>query len=371
MPKKNKTRKALPLARPHMTAAALKNVQKCFTENFYSHGFFNTQFEKEFAKFHGMKYAVSCSNGTAALWLALKALGIGPGDEVIVPTLTFAATIGAVTAVGATPVLVDSKEDDGTISPEGVRKAISSRTKAVIPVDLYGLPADYAELKKILAAKNIPIVQDAAEALGGTYKGKFIGTQGDVSCFSFFGNKVLTTGEGGMCLTNSKELHDLMVLYKNHGTANRAYWVEVPGFNMRMTNIQAGIGISQLAVLSGFLEKRFKIFETYENFFKKIKGIQQLPFTNRKYGPWMMTIQVPSLPKDAVVTTLADYGIEARPGFFPLHLTPAFSSFARNQKFPVAEAFAEHLVNLPTFIGLTSSDIKRVAEALEEIIARV
>jgi perosamine synthetase len=360
--------KRIPLARPHLTASARANIDRVFDENFYSQGFFNTEFEEAFAKYHGVKYATTCSNGTAALWLALKAFGIGSGDEVIVPTLTFAATIGAVIEVGATPILVDSRESDGTISPKEVKKAITPRTKAVIPVDLYGLSADYDELKRIISGTNIVIIQDAAEALGGTYKGKPIGTQGSISCFSFYGNKIIITGEGGMCLTDSKELYDAMVLYKNHGTGNRPYWVEVPGFNMRMTNLQAGIGVSQFADLPAFLAERYKIFEMYQEMLKDVDGVEFLPFNGQTYGPWMVTIHVRGFEKEEVVKMLDERDIETRPGFFPLHLTPAFSPYAKEQEYPVAESFSRHLINLPTYIGLATEDIQRVADALKEIV---
>jgi perosamine synthetase len=231
----------IPLARPYLTPKARRNIERCFDENFFSQGFFNVQFEKEFAEYVGMDYATTCSNGTAALWLALKAAGVGPGDEVIVPTLTFTGSVGPIASVGARPVFVDSNPEDGNISPAAVAAALTPHTKAVIAVDLYGISADYAGLRKVLAKRNdIVLIEDAAEGLGGTHQGKPIGHAGDISCFSFFGNKILTTGEGGMCTTNNQKFHDAMVLYKNHGIGDRHYWVEVahdkpPGRNWRFS----------------------------------------------------------------------------------------------------------------------------------------
>lgn len=358
------------LARPAITPEAKENVDRVFSENFFSQGFFNAEFEEMFAKHHGVSYATTCSNGTAALLMALKAAGVGAGDEVIVPTLTFSATAGAVVAAGAVPVFADSLPSDGTMSPDSVASAITDRTKAIISVDLYGLPADYAGLRRVMEGKNIILIQDAAEGLGGTYERAPIGIQGDISCFSFFGNKIITTGEGGMCLTDRKDFYDAMVLYKNHGTGARAYWVEVPGFNLRMTNLQAAIGVSQMHALPDFLAARYEIFETYLSELAGMPSVQALPFTDRNYAPWLFTAHVPGVPKEETVAFLAEQGIESRPGFFPLHRTPAYAPFVKEgQEFPDADAFSSDLINLPTYIGLAKEEIQDVISALGKMRA--
>ena len=358
----------IPLSVPHVSPRALENVKRCFEENWFSQGPFNKELEEGFAKRMGLPHASTCSNGTAALWLALKALGIGPGDEVIVPTFTFSATAAAVVAVGATPVFVDSRPEDGNMSPESVEAMITPKTKAIIPVDIYGIAAPYRELIALAAAHGLKVVEDAAEALGGSYDGKPLGAFGDVGCFSFYPNKTMTTGEGGMCVTASAEIAEKIYLYKNHGTlAHQAYFPAVSGFNMRMTNLQAAVGAAEHAELDSHLEARFKVFETYMELLKDVPGIESLPFKDRTYGPWMFTVHVRGKKKETIVEALDAQGIDSRPGFYPLHLTPAFEPYARGRSFPVSEAFAEDLVNLPTFVGLPKEDISRVVETLSAI----
>lgn len=361
----------IPLSIPTISAEVGLNIQQCVSENWLSQGNFNKEFENSFASHLGMPFASACSNGTAALWLALKAVGVSEGDEVIVPTFTFSATASAVVAAGGIPVFVDSRPSDGNLSPEAVARAITSRTKAIIPVDLYGIAAPYRELIEIAKKNNLAIIEDAAEALGGSYDGKPLGTLGDIGCFSFFPNKVMTTGEGGMCVTRSEDLNKSIYVYKNHGNSpDRSYWPEVPAFNMRMTNVQAAIGVAQVQHLSEYLNARFEVFEEYLRLFNNVSLIETLPFTERNYGPWMFTVRTRGKPKEEIVKFLAEKNIESRPGFYPLHLTPAFISYAKGESFPVAEKLASETVNLPTFVGLPKEDIARVVDSVCEAMKK-
>ncbi|MEK7165902.1 MAG: DegT/DnrJ/EryC1/StrS aminotransferase family protein, partial [Patescibacteria group bacterium] len=240
--------KYIPVAKPSIDLTEEKNIIACVKSTWISStGKYISDFESTFASLVGVKYAISCSNGTAALHLALLSLNIGPGDEVIVPALTFIATANVVKYVGATPVLVDVLPDTWTIDPQLVEKRVSPKTRAIIPVHLYGYPSDMTPLQKIASRNNIALIEDAAEAHEATYKRKKVGSIGDLGCFSFFGNKIITTGEGGMISTNDSNIKNKIELLKNHGMSKtRKYFHPILGYNYRMTNLQAAIGTAQL-----------------------------------------------------------------------------------------------------------------------------
>ena len=260
------------LAQPQLNGNEYKYLMDAFLSTWISStGKYVTQFEQKFAEYCGVSYGVATSNGTTALHLALAALGIGAGDEVIIPDLTFAATINAVLYTGATPVIVDIEEDSWCIDPEQMQKAITPNTKAVIPVHIYGQPCDMGRIIQIAQEHQLYIVEDCAEAHGAEWDHRKVGSFGVISCFSFFGNKVITTGEGGMCITDRKDLNDKMRMLRDHGMSReRKYYHEVIGFNYRMTNMQAAIGVAQLERIDQILDWRLALEDKYRDLFARV-----------------------------------------------------------------------------------------------------
>ena len=240
--------KMIPIAEPLLEEEELNNVMEAVKSGWISSkGKFIPEFEENFARYCGVKHSVATSNGTVALHLALATLGIKEGDEVIVPTLTFIATANAVRYTGAKPVFVDSNPDYWCIDPEKIEGAITPKTRAIIPVHLYGHPCDMEAIMAVAKKHDLYVIEDAAEAHGAEHKGRKVGSFGDIACFSFYGNKIITTGEGGMCLTDDEILAERMRILRDHGmNPGKRYWHDIVGFNYRMTNMQAAIGVAQL-----------------------------------------------------------------------------------------------------------------------------
>ncbi|MCK4348485.1 MAG: DegT/DnrJ/EryC1/StrS aminotransferase family protein, partial [Thermoplasmatales archaeon] len=260
------------IAEPSLGEEELNNVIEAVKSGWISSkGDFIEEFEQGFAKYCNRKHGVAVSNGTVALHLALKVLGLGFEHQVIVPDLTFVAVPNSVTYCNARPVFVDSHPDYWCINTEKIAKKITKNTKAIIPVHLYGHSCDMDSILKIAGDYGLYVIEDVAEAHGGEYKGKKLGSFGDISCFSFYGNKIMTTGEGGICLTNNEELAKKMRILRDHGmTPNKRYWHDVIGFNYRLTNMQAAIGVAQLKKLDAFVNKKRQIARWYE------KGLKDL-----------------------------------------------------------------------------------------------
>jgi perosamine synthetase len=250
----------IPVYQPSLKGNEKKYVNECLDSTWISSkGKFVNQFENAFAEYVGVKHAATVSNGTVAIHLALLALGIGEGDDVIVPTLTYIASVNSIAYTGANPVFVDSLQDSWQIDPADVVKKITPRTKAIMAVHLYGHPCDMDALMEICKKHDLFLIEDCAEAIGTLYKGKHVGTFGDISTFSFFGNKTITTGEGGMVVTNDETLHDRSLHFKGQGLAkHRQYWHDVIGYNYRMTNICAAIGLAQLEQIEQVLIEKKK-----------------------------------------------------------------------------------------------------------------
>jgi len=329
------------------------------------------KFEAEFARYHGVKHAVATHNGTIALHLALVAAGITSGDEVIVPDFTFVATANSVRYCNARPILADVERDDWNLSPEAVTANITSKTKAIIPVHLYGNPARMNELRAIAKQYNLIIIEDCAEALGAIYQGERVGTMGDIGCFSFFGNKIITTGEGGMCITNNDELAERMRILRDHGmNRSKKYWYDLLGFNYRMTNMQAAVGLAQLEQIDSLLKTRDEIYRTYKNAFSRCKEIVLQENHHQLSVNWIFTLRMQGLSeeqRDAVMADLKAQNIDSRPVFYPIHQMDFyqngdfFRSSPENSKLISREG-----ISLPTFIGLDHGDIEFIAETLIE-----
>ena len=364
----------IPVAEPCLGEEELKNVIEAVKSGWISSkGKFIEEFERGFAKYCGVKYGIATANGTVALHLALKALGIGKGDEVIVPTLTFVATANVVVHCNAKPVFVDSHPEYWCIDPEKMEEKITKNTKAIMVVHLYGHPCDMDWIMDIAEDKGLYVIEDCAEAHGAEYKGKKVGSFGDVACFSFYGNKIITTGEGGMCITDNEELAEKMRILRDHGMSkHKKYWHEVVGFNYRMTNLQAAIGVAQLKKLDKFIEKKRQIAKWYAEELKELeeKGLVKLhPEMNwAKCVYWMYCILIEDradISRDELMQKLENAGIETRPFFVPMHTLPMYNS---GERLPVAESLAERGINLPSSVKLEFDQIERVCDEIGGIM---
>ena len=366
----------IPIAEPSLGEEELKNVIEAVKSGWISSkGPFIEEFEQNFSNYCGRKYGVATSNGTVALHLALKALGIAKGDKVIVPDLTFVAVANTVTYCNAKPVFVDSHPDYWCIAPDKIEEKITPKTKAIIPVHLYGHPCDMDAIQGIAEAHNLYVIEDAAEAHGAEYKGKKVGSFGDISCFSFYGNKTMTTGEGGMCLTNNEDLAENMRILRDHGmNSNKRYWYDIIGFNYRMTNLQAAIGVAQLKKLDRFVEKKREIARYYSEELKDLKGKElvtlhpEMPWAKCVY--WMYCILVEDkigMSRDNLMKKLEQKGFDTRPFFYPMHVMPPYKN---NEEFTVAEGISRKGINLPSGVNLMKENIEEVVSTIKRYCSK-
>jgi perosamine synthetase len=362
----------IPIYQPDLNGNEKKYVNECLDTSWISsRGRFVNEFEQKFAEFIDIDHAASVSNGTVALHLALLALGIGPGDEVIVPTLTYIASVNAIAYTGATPVFVDSVRSTWQIDPEDVRRHITPRTKAIMPVHLYGQACDMDALMALATEHRLFVVEDCAEAFGTLYKGQHVGTFGDISTFSFFGNKTITTGEGGMVVSNDKTLIERARHLKGQGlAAHREYWHDVVGYNYRMTNIQAAIGLAQLERANEFIEGKRRLAKQYADALAGLPIEMHGEVEGTVHTYWMISILVERAEqRDALRTHLADANIETRPLFYPAHTMPMYAHNYRKHR--VAEDLAWRGINLPSWPGLGAEQLQRVVSAIKEFYKNV
>lgn len=369
-------KRLIPVAEPALVGNEKAYVLDCLDSTWISSsGKYIQKFETAFAEFCGVKHAMTCCNGTVALHLALLALDVGPDDEVIVPTLTYVATANAVVYCGARPVFIDSEPETWNLDPSLLENLITPRTKGIIVVHLYGHPVDMDPVLTIARARGLFVIEDAAEAHGAEYKGQRVGSLGDIATFSFYGNKILTTGEGGMVVTNDDELAARVRQLKGQGMdPNRRYWFPMVGYNYRMTNVAAAIGLGQLENAQWHIKRRREISAHYAWHLAKVPGVSLQPeksWASNAY--WMTSVvlddQAP-VSRDHVMARLAEAGIETRPFFYPLHTMPMYQSQAQGQAFPVAERIAARGLNLPSSASLSEDDIDFVCEQLIQTLHR-
>lgn len=355
-----------PVYQPSLNGNEKKYVNECLDSSWISgKGKFINEFETTFANYIGTKHATTVCNGTVALHLALEALGIGEGDEVIVPTLTYIASVNAITYTGAKAVFVDSLIGTWQMDSEDVIKKITPSTKAIMCVHLYGHPCNMEKLVNIATVNNLFLIEDCAEAIGSMYKGKHVGTFGDVATFSFYGNKTITTGEGGMVVTNDETLHDRLVHLKGQGLAKyREYWHDAIGYNYRMTNICAAIGLAQLEQLDEILRKKRQVANWYQESLKGSCFEFHLESEDVTHSYWMCTILIPEkMDRHELKLFLIEHGIETRPMFYPIHTMPIYSQ--KYEKHQVAEGLARKGINLPSYPGLNKDDVFEIIECLK------
>jgi perosamine synthetase len=360
----------IPVFAPWLSGNARRYVLDCLDTGWISSlGEYVGRFEGEFARFSETRHAVATSNGTTALHLALATLGVGPGDEVLVPDLTFVATANVVRYTGATPVLVDADPTTWTLDPADAGRRVTARTRAIIPVHLYGHPADMDPILEIARAHGLWVVEDAAEAHGARYQGRRVGALGHIGAFSFYGNKIITTGEGGMLVTNDPALAQRAAFLRDHAMdPHRRYYHPEVGFNYRMTNIQAAIGCAQLEQVEAILDRRKAIAAAYEAGLVGIPGLglpPSEPWAQNVH--WMYSVLVEpafGCDRDAVREGLRVRGVDSRPFFVPLHDLPPYRTEAA---FPVAARLSRTGINLPSGTGLTLDEIATVCRALREL----
>lgn len=356
-----------PVYIPRLTDRERDLVMECVESTWISSkGKFISQFESEFSNYLGVNYAAAVSNGTVALHVALEALGIGPGDEVLVPSLTYIASANAIAYTGATPVFVDSEADYWQIDMNDAERRITSRTKAIMPVHLYGHPCDMDAVMGLAERHGLYVIEDCAEAIGSEYKGQKVGTLGHVSTFSFFGNKTITTGEGGMVVTNDEALHQKIVKLKGQGLSDdREYWHDMIGFNYRMTNICAAIGCAQMESLDEILTKKQLIADWYKS------GLAGLSVTVQKQAPdvihtyWLTTIETARTEeRDQLRSHLREAGIETRPVFNPIHLMPMYFQGGSETAHPVAQSLGKRGISLPSYPDLSKEDVFEICRTI-------
>lgn len=360
----------IPVYSPFLNDQVRRYVLDCVDSGWISSlGKYVGEFERAFARFCDAPHGVATSSGTAALHLALVVLGIGPGDEVLLPSLTFVATANAIRYVGAKPVFVEADPATWCMDPADVGRRITSRTRAVIAVHLYGHPVDMNPLLALAREYDIRVVEDAAEAHGARYSGRPVGALGDVGCFSFYGNKIITTGEGGMFITKDPTMAGRARFLRDHAMdPERRYWHPEVGFNYRMTNIQAAIGCAQMERIDEILARKRRIAQQYADELRGVPGLTPAPcapWAESVY--WMYSVVVENgfgVERDQVMADLRARGIDTRPFFVPIHHLPPYRS---GVTLPVSDNLAARGINLPSGTGLTEDEIRTVAAALRAI----
>jgi len=369
----------IPVCKPWLPGNEKEYLNEAINTNWISSsGKYIEKFEESFAKFCGTQYGVSCTNGLGALHLACSAIGLKKDDEVIVPTFTMAASINAILFTGAKPVLVDADPKTYCIDVSKIEEKITEKTKAIMPVHIYGHPCDMDEINEISKKYNLFVIEDAAEAHGAEYKGKKCGSLSDIGCFSFYANKILTTGEGGMCVTNNLKLAEKMKKLRNHAFEIPRFIHNEIGFNYRLTNLQAAIGCAQVENAEKLVEARRNVGLRYNTLLKNIKGLI-LPIEKSyvKNVCWMYGVVLSDeikLSRKEIVEMLKEKGIDTRNFFIPMHKQPVYINKTVENvpdcygKFPIADKISERGFYLPSSSDITDKEIRTVFKCLKEII---
>jgi len=367
------TRRIIPVSDPKLDGNELRYLTQCIQSNWISSaGRFVRDFEEAFAAVMGCSHGVACSNGTTALHLALATLGLGPGDEAIIPAFTMIATANAVRYTGATPVLVDSERETWNPDVTKLSAAVTPRTRGILLVHTYGHPVDMDPLLELADRRGLWVVEDAAEAHGARYKDRPIGSLGRAASFSFYANKIITTGEGGMVTTNDPELARVARRLRDHAFSDeRHFWHKYLGFNYRMTNMQAAVGLAQTERLEEFVEIRRANAARYTQRLSKIPGLTlpvERPWARNVY--WMYGVVVEDafgISRDELRRRLARRGIETRTFFIPIHLQPIYYSLFKGQGYPVAEELCQRGMYLPSGATLSETEIAYICDAVRDV----
>lgn len=366
----------IPVCIPLLGGKELEYVSNCINTNWISSkGKYVEEFEKKFSEYCGCKYGVSTTNGTASLHLALASIRLKKSDEVIVPTFTMISSVFSIVYCGAKPVLVDADPETWSMDANKIEEKVSDKTKAIMPVHIYGHPCDMDPIMKTAKKHGLYVVEDSAEAHGAEYKGKKAGGIGDIGCFSFYANKIITCGEGGMVVTNNEEIaqHATSLKDLSFSRKKRIYLHSEVGYNYRMTNLQAAIGLAQFERIHEFIEMRRKNARLYSQFLMNTKGIR-LPIEKEwaKNIYWMYSVLVEpefGLSRDELMTELEKKGIETRSFFIPMNKQPVFGDMHlfKGESYPIAEELSKKGLYLPSSSGLKPDEIKYVCDSIAEI----
>jgi len=360
--------KFMPVSEPSITQKEIDYVTDAVSSGWVSSiGMYVEEFEKRFSLFCNTKYALTTSSGTTALHLALATLNVNEGDEVIIPDFTFVATANAVAYTGATVVPVDIEKDTLCIAPQRIKEAITDRTKAILPVHIYGHPANMTEICAIAKKYNLYIIEDAAEAHGAAVGGKKVGSLGNVGVFSFYGNKIITCGEGGMLVTNDEQIYLRAKRLRDHAmSGQKRYWHTDVGFNYRMTNLQAALGVAQMERIDNLLKRREEVFELYRKELLGFEGIRLnycAPWAKNVY--WMICLQVEDYSeseRNSLMEELKDKGIDTRPYFYPVSDMPMYETRCYTEN---VHSIYKTGINLPTYFDLTDNSISYICDQLK------
>ena len=366
-----RARRFIPVYEPWIGDREVARVTRCVKSGWISSiGEEIREFESRFAALCERRFGIATSNGTTALHLALAALDIGPGDEVIVPALTFVATANAVRYTGGTPVFADADRVTWNLDPQAVRARITRRTKAIVAVHLYGQPADMTALRAVARRAGLTLVEDAAEAHGARHRGRPVGSLGDVSCFSFYGNKMVTTGEGGMVLTSDAKLDRRLRLLRDHAMSpKRRYYHAEVGFNHRMTTMQAALGLAQLDRFDEILERKRRIAEDYRRGLRDVAVELPAIVEGNENVYWMFSVVLArggAAARDRFCRRLAERGIDSRPFFVPL---PDLPPYRDGRSYPVARELASRGINLPSGPLLTKQQVRSICDEIADLLA--
>lgn len=369
----------IPVSGPSITEHEVGYVAEAARTAWYSNAnAFNERFERAFAAYIGTPYAIALPSCTSAIHLSLLALGVGPGDEVIVPDCTWIASAAPIHYVGATTVFADIDADTWCLSPSSFEAAITPRTKAVIPVNLYGGMADYDAINRIAQRHGIAVIEDAAESIGSRLNGRPSGSFGTTGVFSFHGSKTLTTGEGGMLVTADRALHDRIQVLRDHGRqpGDRFFFNGEIAWKYKMSSLQAALGLAQLERIDDLVARKRRVFEWYRTHLSGIDGVRlnhEPPGVTNTY--WMVTAILPVHVggKRKAMAVLDASGIDSRPFFHPLSSLPAYAGTpgaeSAERRNPVSHALAPHGVNLPSGLGLSEADVERVCAVIRTLVS--
>ena len=361
----------VPIAKPIIGEEEIENVVEVLKSGMIAQGPKVMEFEEKFANWIGAKYGIATNSGTSALHVALLACGIGEGDEVITTPFTFIASGNAIVYTGATPVFADIDLDTYTIDPDKIEDLITDKTKAILPVQLYGQAADMDKIREIAEKHDLKIIEDAAQAHGAEYNGEKVGTLGDIACFSFYPTKNMTTSEGGMITTNDEELAKKAQMFRAHGASERYHHDEI-GYNFRMTDIAAAIGLAQLKVIDEFNDKRISNANYLNEQLKDVEGIvtPKSP-DNYKHVYHQYTILVEKGNRDDWVEFLTNKGIGTGIHYpIPLYNQPIYKKLGIEGDCPLAEKAADNVISLPVHPSLTKEDLDLVVDAVKEASAK-
>lgn len=363
----------IPLSQPSITALEVACITDAAESGWVSSkGKYIDRFEESFAAYCGTRYALTTSSGTTALHLALASYNIQSGDEVIVPDITFISTANAVSYTGARPVFVDIDPETLCIDVERVKQAITPQTKAIVAVHLYGHPANVPALKAIAQPRGIVVIEDAAEAHGASIDGHRTGSLGDCAIFSFYGNKIVTCGEGGMLTTNDTALYERALHLRNQAMSpTQRYWHTEIGFNYRMTNLQAALGFAQMKRIDSFVQKKKEIFDWYRLYLAphpKMQLNRTAHWADSVF--WQVCLEVEGwrgAERDRFMRSLLTRGIESRPYFYPISEMPMYKENAHHPT-PVAHRVSQQGLNLPSYFDMCKQDVKYICAEISHFV---